>query len=150
VDWAILQNRFDPVPTSAVLQVRPEPSAYDGQRVRGAVRERGIRTVDTTAVYFPPAENTAHPDMHPRDQHGVAMEPYDAYVGLSPHDDDYLARRAELLERVTGTFKPDGVFLSFIRCPGFWESWTNVVNRADVPEYSFAVGALERFELEKG
>ncbi|MCS5713177.1 hypothetical protein NVV95_01285 [Herbiconiux sp. CPCC 205716] len=150
VDWVILQNRRDPVPTSDVEQVLPSADAYDDHRFRDALRERGIRTFETSAVYFRPSENAAHPDLNPRDADDEPMVPYDWYLGVSPHSQDYLERRIAVMSEVVGDLQPDGLFLNFIRFPGFWESWTRVVERSEIPEYSFAPDAVRRFEAETG
>lgn len=150
VDWAILQNRRDPVPSSDVEQVLPGADAYDDRRFRDSLRERGIRTFETTAVYFQPSENAAHPDLNPRDARDQPMVPYDWYLGVSPHDQNYLERRIAVVSEVVEDLEPDGIFLNFIRFPGFWESWTKTVDRNAIPEFSFAPAAVSRFEEETG
>lgn len=149
VDWALLQNTIDPLPSSGVEQRLPA-DRYDEARFRDAVREQGMKVYESTAVFFDPTTYDARPDLRPVGANGATMAPYDWYHGISPHDPAYLRRRADLLEEVVSTHQPDGVFLSFIRFPGFWEALTAQVPREDVPDYGFAAGALDRFERDTG
>jgi hypothetical protein len=149
VDWALVQNVLDPLPTSGVTQQLPL-DRYDDRRFRDHLREQGIRTFESTAVFFQPQAVAEHPDLRPVAEDGTPMSMFDWYLGVSPHSRDYLERRAELLEKVVTTLEPDGVFLSFIRFPGFWEAWTAQVPREDVHDYGFAAGSLARFEEETG
>lgn len=148
VDWALVQNTLDPLPTSGVPQVQPE--RYDERRFRDALRSHGIKVYESTAVYFQPAAVDADPSLRPVGDDGAPMEMFDWYLGVSPHDRDYLARRVELMEEVVATHEPDGVFLSFIRFPGFWEGWTPRVPRAEIRDFGFAAGSLRRFAEDTG
>jgi hypothetical protein len=149
VDWALVQNILDPLPTSGVAQELPL-DRYDERRFRDHLREQGIRTYESTAVFFQPQAVAEHPDLRPVAEDGTPMSMFDWYLGVSPHSPDYLAQRAELLEKVVTTLEPDGVFLSFIRFPGFWEAWTSSVRREDIRDHGFAAGSLARFEEETG
>jgi hypothetical protein len=145
-DWALLQNAIDPLPTSDVEQRIPKD--VDERRLREALRERGIRTFETTAVYFQPDAYRRHPGLRPIAADGSVMQPFDWYVGLCPSSDEYLSERAALIEEVAAKLEPDGIFLSFIRFPGFWESWTPGASRASISEYCFCPRCLERFQRE--
>jgi hypothetical protein len=147
-DWALLQNAIDPLPGSAVEQLAP--AGHDEGRFRAALRERGMRVFETTSVFFQPEEHRRHPDLRPVADDGSVMEPYDWYVGLCPSSPDYLAERVELMERVVERHRPDGVFISFIRFPGFWELWLPGTQRRDVREYCFCERCLSRFQEETG
>ena len=149
VDWAIAQNLLDPLPGSAVDQSGPR-SGYDDRRLRDELRVAGLRVFEATSVFFRPAAYEARPDLRPVDERGRVMEPFGWYVGLCPSDSGYLAERVELMERVVATLAPDGVFLSFIRFPGFWELWMPETRRADIREYCFCERCLGRFQQETG
>lgn len=149
VDWALLQNVLDPLPSSGVVQRLPS-GRYDDRRFRDHVRDQGMKVYESTAVFFAPQVNRDRPALRPVAEDGSTMEMFDWYLGVSPHSRDYLARRAELLEEVVTTYQPDGVFLSFIRFPGFWEGLTPQVAAEDVHDYGFAAGALQRFEEDTG
>lgn len=145
IDWALLQNRLDPLPASGVEQAPPADS-YDDRRFRDHIRARGIKYFESTAVFFQPEENRRHPELRPVDAAGNVMEPFDWYLGVSPHSRRYLSRRAELMEQTVSELDPDGVFLSFIRFPGFWEGWTPRIARRDIEDFGFSDGALQRFQ----
>lgn len=149
VDWVLLQNLRDPLPGSAVDQSPPGP-AYDDRHLRDALRGRGLRTFEATAVFFQPAVLAAHPDLRPIDAEGRPFEQLGWYVGLCPSSAAYLAERAALMEEVVATFEPDGIFLSFIRFPGFWETWLPDTDRAEIREYCFCERCLARFSGETG
>lgn len=148
VDWALVQNTLDPLPESGVPQRQPE--AYDEHRFRDALRDHGIKIFESTAVFHQPAAVEADASLRPVGGDGRPLERFDWYLGVSPHDRAYLARRADLLEEVVATHAPDGVFLSFIRFPGFWEAWTPAVERRDIRDLGFAAGSLRRFVEETG
>jgi hypothetical protein len=148
-DWVAVQNLRDPLPTSAVGQELPGPP-YDDRRLRDALRDAGLRIFEATAVFFRPEIYAARPDLRPIDAHGRTMEQFGWYVGLCPSSTDYVDERAELIEEVVTTLQPAGVFLSFIRFPGFWELWMPESTRADIAEYCFCPRCLHRFEAETG
>ena len=148
VDWALVQNTLDPLPESGVPQRQPD--AYDERRLRDALRERGIKVFESTAVFHQPAAVEADESLRPVGDDGAPLEKFDWYLGVSPHDPAYLARRIELMEEVVATHEPDGVFLSFIRFPGFWEAWTPAVRRDDIRDLGFAQASIDRFASETG
>lgn len=149
IDWVVIQNLVDPVPTSAVDQA-PPPATYSDLRFRDALRRHGIRYFEASAVFFRPDALAADPSLRPVDAAGRPMEPLGWYVGLCPSSPGYLAARAEVVERVVNGFQPDGVFLAFIRFPGFWEDWMPDTRRADIAEYCFCDRCLQRFQDETG
>lgn len=148
VDWALVQNVLDPLPTSGVAQRIPD--TYDEARFRDEIRARDIKVFESTAVFFQPHEVEAQPELRPVADDGSPMTKLDWYLGVSPHSRDYLAKRVELMEEVVATHEPDGVFLSFIRFPGFWESITVDVAREDIRDYGFSPGSLARFQEDTG
>ncbi len=60
IDWVVIQNLLDPVPGSAVDQAPPPPS-YSDRRFRDALRDRGIRYFEASAVFFRPDASAATP-----------------------------------------------------------------------------------------
>ena len=121
IDWVAVQNLRDPLPTSAVVQDRPGPP-YEDRRFREALKRQGLKVFEATAVLFRPDAYEAVPDLRPVDADGRVMERFGWYVGLCPTSEAYLAERSAVMEEVVSTLEPDGVFLSFIRFPGFWAS----------------------------
>jgi hypothetical protein len=149
VDWVALQNLRDPLPTTAVVQEAPA-AGYDDRRFRDAMRGQGLRVFEATAVLFRPDTYRELPDMRPVDASGCVMEPFGWYVGLCPSSRSYVAERAAVIEEVAATLQPDGVFLTFIRFPGFWELWMPETRRDEIVEYCFCDRCLARFSEETG
>ncbi|WP_084430349.1 hypothetical protein [Kibdelosporangium aridum] len=149
VDWALIQNQIDPLPGSAVDQ-QPPDGAYSDKGFRDALGERGIVVYESTSVFFDPESFAADPSLRPIDQHGQVFEPSGWYVGVCPSDRKYLARKAERISEVVDRLRPDGIFLSFIRFPGFWELWMPETARSDIAEYCFCDRCLDRFAQETG
>lgn len=149
IDWVVVQNLLDPVPTSAVDQA-PPPATYSDLRFREALRRHGIRYFEASAVFFRPDALAADPTLRPIDATGRPVEQLGWYVGLCPTSPGYLAARAATVARVVDELRPDGVFLVFIRYPGFWEDWMPETRRADIAEYCFCERCLERFQRETG
>lgn len=149
VDWAAVQNLRDPLPSTAVDQIMP-PAGYEDGRFRDALHDRGIRTFEATSVFFRPDAYARNVDLQPVDQTGAKMQPFGWYVGLCPTSPTYLAERAAVIEEVTATLQPDGVFLSFIRFPGFWELWMPETKRSEINEYCFCDRCLLRFHVDTG
>jgi hypothetical protein len=54
------------------------------------------------------------------------------------------------MEEVVSTLQPDGIFLAFIRYPGFWELWMPETSRSEITEYCFCDRCLGRFGAETG
>ncbi len=149
LDWVVVQNQLDPIPTSAVAQ-RPPGQGYSDRRLRDEMRARGLRTFEATSVFFQPSVYASRPDLRPVDANGFVMEQYGWYVGLCPSSPAYLAERAALIEEVAGELQSDGLFLSFIRFPGFWEMWMPDTPRSSILEYCFCERCLARFQQETG
>jgi len=149
IDWVVVQNLRDPLPTTAVIQQMPGPP-YEDRRFREALRQRGLKCFEATAVFFRPQAYEAHPDLLPVDAQGRTMERHGWYVGLCPTSPAYLAERVAVMQEVVATLQPDGVYLSFIRFPGFWELWMPETRREDISEYCFCERCLARFSEEMG
>jgi len=149
VDWVLVQNDLDPLPGSAVDQ-RPPAHGYDDRSFRAHLRERGRMVYESTAVFFAPDAFDADPALRPVGSDGRVFTPVGWYVGICPSDPAYLARKAERIARVVERFDPAGVFISFIRFPGFWELWMPETPREDIVEYCFCPRCLALFEAETG
>lgn len=149
IDWALVQNQIDPLPGSAVSQ-QPPGGSYTDLAWRNALGDRDIRVFESTSVFFDPVSFAADPSLRPVDQHGVTFEPFGWYVGVCPSDRSYLSRKADLVASVVSSLRPDGVFLSFIRFPGFWELWMPDTPRASISEYCFCARCVSRFAYETG
>ncbi len=155
VDWALAQNLVDPLPGSAVDQAPPS-GAYDDAEWVLRLRDAGLRVYESTSCFFQPDEFAADPGLRPVDQHGRVFEPFSWYVGICPTDPAYLERKAERLAAALDVTRPDGVFLSFMRFPSFWEMWLpdapgfTGTRREDIAEYCFCERCLAQFSAAVG
>jgi hypothetical protein len=145
----LVQNQLDPLPASDVQQLPPE-GEYDDLRLRNVLRDRGIRCFEATSMFFQPDVYRERPDLHPVGADGSEHVPIGWYVGLCPSSEEYLEQRARQLQRVAADLQPDGLFLDFIRFPGFWETWTPGTERAAIREYCFCSRCRLRFARETG
>ncbi|MDR2379801.1 MAG: hypothetical protein LBE08_01260 [Bifidobacteriaceae bacterium] len=149
VDLALVQNLIDPLPGSAVAQIPPK-SAYDDAAWVDALRQHGVRVYQSTAVTFCPETFRRDPKARPVDQHGRQFKPFTWYYGICPTSPSYLESKLERFAEAVAATQPDGVFLSFLRFPAFWELWLPGTRRADIPEYCFCERCLEVFSGETG
>lgn len=149
VDWALVQNLIDPLPGSAVAQVPPE-GAYDDAGWVAELKNQGIRTYQSTAVTFSPEEFGASADMRPISATGEEFRPFTWYYGICPSSPEYLERKADRFAEAVARTRPDGVFLSFLRFPAFWELWLPETTRAEIDEYCFCQRCTGLFEDRTG
>lgn len=154
IDVAVVQNTLDPLPTTAVDQSIPTGyrerfATYSDRSFRDALREAGIRYFETSACFFGPDRLERWPSLLPVDADGRPMEKFGWYIGLCPSNDEYAAARLALLERVVDEMEPDGLFLAWIRFPGFWELWMPETTRGEIPEYCFCDRCRGRFQEER-
>ena len=149
VGWVLVQNDLDPLPGSAVDQ-RPPGGGYDDRAFRELLRDRGRTVLESTSVFFAPDEFAARRSSRPVGSDGRVFTPFGWYVGICPSDPVYLARKAERIAEVVERFDPDGIFVSFIRFPGFWELWMPETRRADIVEYCFCARCLALFQDQTG
>lgn len=155
VSFVLAQNRYLPMPDSAVKSVAPpelaeQYAAYDDARFRQALAEEGIEYWAAVCMFFDPQALDADPSLRPVGSDGRPMERIDWYVGIPPSMDAFVSSKTAAIERAVKALEPDGVFLSFMRWPGFWELWLPHRARRDFPEYSFDPHTLARFARETG
>lgn len=150
INTVLAQNLIDPLPTSAVDQA-PPLTGYDDYQWTQTLRENDLTVYQTTAFFFDPAEYAAHPELRGIDQWGREAEQFGWYRGINPTDPDYLERKIDKVCRAVETTKPDGLFLSFFRFPGFWELWLpdapgfEGTKRRDIAEFGFDPRSLRAF-----
>jgi len=129
-DTVLTQNRIDPLPNSGVDQRAylarhgDRLATYDDGAWVAALRRAGLRVIQTSAVFFDPPALARFPDARPVDADGRAHTTIDWYVGVCPTHEGHVTEKVAKLQRVAAELSPNGMFLQFIRYPGFWENWT--------------------------
>lgn len=130
IDTVLTQNRIDPLPTSGVDQdayvaaAGEHAALYSDRAWVDALKRNGLRVIQTSAMMFDPAALLRFPDARPVNAAGEFDDGVDWYVGVCPTHEGHLADKLRKLRRVTAELEPDGLFLQFMRYPGFWENWT--------------------------
>jgi len=153
--FILTQNRFLQMADSAVVsEITPEMEAryasYDDLLFREALAKEGIGYWPTLCTFFNPLALATDASLRPVDASGSPMTTIDWYIGITPSRQDYVDQQVEAILNVVSKLEPDGIFLSFIRWPGFWELWMPDCTRSDFPEYSYDRHSLQRFARETG
>lgn len=151
--FILTQSRDLPMPDSAVpSEVRTEMDAlyasYDDLKFREALAKEGIAYWPTLCTFFDPKALQENPGLRPIAQDGSSMEMVDWYMGINPACQEFVDQQVAKVVYTVKKLEPDGIFLSFIRWPGFWERWMPQHARHDFPEYSYDVKTIERFLKE--
>lgn len=130
IDTVLTQNQTDPLPQSGVDQTaylaayRERLATYSDTAWIAALRGHGLRILETSAMLFDPAALSRFPDARPVDARGEPDPGVDWYRGICPTHAEYLDWKIGRVRRVARELRPDGLFLQFMRYPGFWENWT--------------------------
>jgi hypothetical protein len=130
IDTVLTQNRIDPLPNSGVDQdaylaaAGENAAAYSDRAWAAALKRHGLQVVQTSAMLFDPSALNRFPDARPVNAAGEPDHGVDWYIGVCPTHEGHLAEKLAKLRRVTEELEPDGLFLQFMRYPGFWENWT--------------------------
>jgi hypothetical protein len=153
--FIMTQSRFLPMADSAVIsEVTPEMqdryASYDDLKFREALAEQGIGYWPTLCAFFNPPALEKDPSLRPVDAGGHLMPMVDWYVGVTPSRQDYVSQQIDAVVNVVEKLEPEGIFLSFIRWPGFWELWMPHHSRRDFLEYSYDSHSLEQFAQQMG
>jgi hypothetical protein len=153
--FIMTQSRFLPMADSAVpSEITPAMeeryASYDDQKFREALGKEGISYWPTLCTFFNPPGLEEDLTLRPIDASGSPMRMIDWYVGVSPSHEAYVTRQVEAVTKIVEKLEPEGIFLSFIRWPGFWELWMPHHSRTDFPEYNYDENSLKRFTLETG
>lgn len=158
IDTVLTQNWIDPLPNSGVDQREylarfgVTIASYRDTAWVDALRRVGLRVLQTSAVLFDPDALERYPDARPIDGNGNPAQMVDWYIGICPTHETYLDEKMGKLERVAEELAPDGLFLQFIRYPGFWENWTWSPDYAftNADRFCFCDRCRSRFAGEQG
>jgi hypothetical protein len=154
VETVLVRNQIDPLPGSGVDQEAylggAAPDVETDRVWSAALRAAGRRVVQTTALFFEPSALVRFPDARPIDANGDTDRGFDWYRGICPTHEGFLAEKSARLTRVVHELEPDGLFLSFTRCPGFWENWTPGYVFSNRDRFCFCPRCRSRFATELG
>ncbi|HWQ78678.1 MAG TPA: hypothetical protein VN381_07665 [Anaerovoracaceae bacterium] len=117
---------------------------FDDRAFRDALKEAGIGYFGACNFFFDPPAMYRHGNI-PIDHTGAKAVETDWYIGGCPTNEAYVAERTEQIVDAMRALDMDGVFLGFMRYPGFWELWLPGTSEKDWPEYCFCPRCLEKF-----
>ena len=125
VTFVLAQSKFLSMPDNAVKsEILPELAdryaIYNDLKFRAALAQRGIAYWPTVCMFFDPPAIEADHSLRPVGSDGRPMEQIDWYIGIAPSREDFIGRQIAAIEHAVKALEPDGVFLSFMRWPGFW------------------------------
>lgn len=154
VDFVIVQNEYIPsMNTAAKAEVPPEQqerfSSYDDRKFRQALRNQGIDYWASSLMFFNPREVELYGN-YPVDINGNVCEKEDWYLGACPSNDNFVSHRIEQIVSAVRALEPDGVFLGFMRFPGFWETWLPGTVRKNWKDCCFCDNCIKKFESWSG
>ena len=154
VSYIITMSKHLPMYNSAVDSEIPEEKKallerFDDRAFRDALKEAGIGYFGACNFFFDPPAMHRHGNI-PVDHTGEPAKKTDWYIGGCPTDEAYVAERTEQIMDAMRELHMDGVFLGFMRYPGFWELWLPGVSEKEWPEYCFCPRCLKKFSESTG
>ncbi|MFC1936487.1 hypothetical protein ACFLYP_02340 [Chloroflexota bacterium] len=153
-DWGcsfvLAQSKYLPMPDSAVKsEAGPDSSDRYAQlsdrAFRDALSAEGVDYWATVCMFFDPYEIEKNPELRPVGSDGEPMEMVDWYIGIAPAQEVFVKQRVDQIVNAVKALEPKGVFLSFMRWPGFWELWKPESAKLEFPEYCFSAHVLGKF-----
>jgi hypothetical protein len=118
---------------------------FDDRRFRDALADVGIGYWVTVCTFFDPVAINRNEACRPIGANGQAMQQEDWYLGIAPSNTAYVREKTEKICQAVEALRPDGVFLSFTRWPGFWERWLPDKKSSQFTEYSYDQETLQQF-----
>jgi len=154
VSYIITMSRFLPMSNSAVDSEIPSEKAhllntFDDLKFKDALKDQGIEYFGACNMFFDPVLIRKHGNI-PVDSHGDPARQIDWYFGGCPTDEAYVEEQISKIEHAMRKMNMDGVFLGFMRFPGFWELWLPGTKRKEWPEYCFCHRCIEKFQKHSG
>ncbi|MFV0526445.1 MAG: hypothetical protein ACK5RL_18320 [Acidimicrobiales bacterium] len=124
VTGVVVQNHLAPTPVSAVSQHGgPNGGVAFDHAFRDALNGENLAYYEAFPVFLDTPYLFHHPGAAPRTHDGLRMVQEDWYLGLAPEYPGLVEWREAQMARIVAELEPDGVFLDWIRYPGFWEMW---------------------------
>lgn len=154
VNSVITLSKYLPMSNSAVnSEIPPDRRArmeqYEDLGFREALKRAGISYYGACNFFFDPGLMHKHGNI-PEDQEGEKAVPTDWYIGGCPTDETYVEERISQIETAMEALHMDGIFLGFMRYPGFWELWLPDTEAGNWREYCFCNRCLKKFEAYSG
>lgn len=148
-------NKYLPPPHSpTAVPLTPEQAArlerFDDLAFRNALQAEGLEYWATASMFYDTEVLDSRPESRPINRFGVPMPPQDWYRGCCPTDPFLVERKIASILDCVRAFSPDGIFLTFIRFPGFWEGVLPETTRDQIPLACFCPRCLKRFSSEMG
>lgn len=139
-----------PMPNDVKKNIVPQQfakrfSKYNDQKFRQVLLDNKIKYFIASTMFFDPTAIEKNEKLRPIDNKGKPMLKDDWYIGIPPSFDSYVNKKKDSILASVRELKPDGIFLTFMRWPGFWEIWTSDRRRLDFSEYSFDKYSLKKF-----
>jgi hypothetical protein len=154
VDFITTYNEYLPgadtaVPGEAPEDAREKMERYSEKTFREKLREAGIAYMGWLNFNFY-EEGLAKFNNYAEDQDGNRIEKIDWYIGACPTCNEYTEDRIAAAEAAMRHLDMDGLFLGFMRFPGFWELWLPGADAQAWREYCFCRRCLEQFQKTSG
>lgn len=154
VNYVMTMSSHLPMYDSAVNSEIPDDkkallARYDDHAFRKALRQAGIEYYGASNFFFDPPTMYRHGNI-PVDDRGERARQIDWYIGGCPTDDGYVHERSAQILSAAQALQMDGVFLGFMRYPGFWELWLPGTKAEKWREYCFCERCLEKFQAYSG
>lgn len=121
---------------------------YDDLYFREVLRKKKINYWIAATMFFDPEAVKNNNSLIPISDSGEEMKKDDWYIGIPPSVESYNNAKKDAIFKAATKIKPDGIFLTFMRWPGFWESWIPERKRKELSDYSFDNNSLNRFSKE--
>src|SRR5690625_358529 len=150
-DWVLVENRIDP----RVIRLHDDggpQQKFDDRTWTAELQNRGLRVLQTTAMFFDAAAYANNLELRPVNQRGETAPEVGWYRGINPTDERYLSWKIDKICSMVEKTKPDGLFVSFFRFPGFWELWLPSsdgfagTSRSAIDDYGYDRQSIELFE----
>lgn len=154
MNFVIAQNEYIPSKNTAVDAEVPEECReafenYSDQEFVKALQEEGIEYYASALMFFNPEEMYRFGNV-PVDMYGNRVQKEDWYIGACPGSDAYVEHKIQQIIHCVRELKPDGIFLGFMRFPGFWETWLPGTKEQEWNECCFCDTCMKKFSREKG
>lgn len=154
VDFVMCHNHHLPgidtaVPGEVPMHMQYKMELYDEMAFREALRAADIAYIGQAGFGFDEKMMKELGNVS-IDQYGKRIEKIDWYIGACPTCKEYVDARLEMAEAAMKEFEMDGIFVGFMRYPGFWELWLPETDGEAWSEYCFCERCLKQFEEYAG